>query len=235
MAEELYERTINCPICNREFTTKKMKTSAIRVAKRDEDFCPYYEGENPLFYGVFVCVHCGYAALESHFSNKKSQEDKKRIIDIITPRWNSRSYGEKRTLDEAIEVYKLALLCSNVLEEKSSVIGKICLRLSWFFRYKADEEERKFIEFTISSFEKAFTGERGNDDEYDEIARLYLLGELNRRLEKYSEAIMWFDKVLSHPHINKKRHIKLKARDQWSAAREQYKAYKSTWAIPQEV
>lgn len=230
MTEKLYEKTIGCPICNREFTTKKMRTSAIRVTKRDEDFCPYYEGENPLFYGVFVCVHCGYAALESNFS-KKSQEDKKRIIDLITPRWHSRSFGGTRTLDEAIEVYKLALLCCNVLEEKSSVIGKICLRLSWFSRYKADEEEKKFIEFTINSFEKAFTGERVSDDEYDEIAILYLLGELNRRIEKYDKAIMWFDKVLSHPHIKKKRHIEIKTRNQWRAARDQYKVYKNAAGI----
>lgn len=226
MIEELYERTIRCPICNREFTTKKLRTSAIRVLKRDEDFCPYYEGENPLFYGVFVCIHCGYAALEGDFS-KKTQEAKKRIIDIITPRWKTRSFGERRNLDEAIEVYKLALLCGNVLEDKNSTIGKLCLRLSWFYRYKGDlKEERKFVSFTIDSFEKAFTGERISGGEYDEIAMLYLLGELNRRVDNYNKSIIWFDKVLSHPHIKRKRHIEIKARDQWSLARNQYKAGK---------
>lgn len=226
MIEELYERTIRCPICSREFKTKKLRTSAIRVLKRDQDFCPYYEGENPLFYGVFVCVHCGYAAFEGSFS-KKSQDDKKKIIDIITPRWNSRSFGERRNLDEAIEVYKLALLCCNVLQDKNSEIGKVCLRLSWFYRYKGDvEEERKFTLFTIDLFEKAFTGERISGGEYDEIAMLYLLGELNRRVDNFNKSIMWFDKVLTHPQIKRKRHIEIKARDQWSLARTQYKALK---------
>lgn len=223
MTEALYEKTITCPICNREFVTKKVRTSAIRVSKRDQDFCPYYEGENPLFYGVFVCVHCGYALLEGSFLNRKS-EDKRKIIDIVTPRWHSRSFGEDRDIDEAIESYKLALLCCNILEERNSLIGTICLRLSWFYRYKKEyAEERKFIDFTIKSFEKAFTGERITNDEYDEIAILYLLGELNRRIENYNESIMWFDKVLSHPQIKKKRHIEIKAREQWSIARNQYK------------
>lgn len=228
MIEELYERTIRCPICNRDFVTKKLRTSAIRISKRDQDFCPYYDGENPLFYGVFVCIHCGYAAFEKSFSKKKP-DDKKRVIDIITPRWNSRSFGGKRSLDDAIETYKLALLCCNVLEGKNSEIGKVCLRLSWFYRYKGDvEKERKFIFFTINSFEKAFTGERINSDEYDEIAILYLLGELNRRVDNYNKSIMWFDKVLSHPQIKSKRHIEIKTREQWGLARAQHKAMKKT-------
>lgn len=226
MNEELYEKSVQCPVCNKEFVTKKVRTSAIRISKRDEDFCAYYERENPLFYGVFICYHCGYAALEGDFSKLKS-DDKEKIMNIITPKWHPRSYGGKRNLDEAIEVYKLALLCCNVLGEKDSLVGKICLRLSWFYRYKGDrEEEKKFIEFTINSFEKAYTGERITDDEYNEIAILYLLGELNRRVDNYSEAIMWFDKALSNPQIKRKRHIELKARDQWSVAREQYKKQK---------
>lgn len=225
MTEELYEKSILCPICNKKFTTKKVRTSAIRISKRDEDFCPYYEGENPLFYGVFVCNNCGYTALEGTFSKIKL-DDKEKIKNTITPKWQSRSYGGRRNLDEAIEVYKLALLCGNIIDEKSSIQGKICLRLSWFYRYKRDEEEKKFIEFTINSFEKAFTGERISNDEYDEIAILYLLGELNRRIGKYNKSIMWFDKALSNRQIKKKRHIELKARDQWSVAREQYKKQK---------
>lgn len=227
MNDELYERSIVCPICNKEFTTKKVRTSALRVSKRDEDFCPYYEGENPLFYGVFICYHCGYAALEGNFSKKRLEDDRRKIIDNITPRWNKRSYGEKRNLEEAIQVYKLGLLCSNILEEKNSIIGKICLRLSWFYRYRGEiEEEKKFIQYTIDSFEKSFTTERINDEEYDEIIILYLLGELDRQIGNYNEALKWFDKVLTHKDINKKRHIKIKAREQWSLTRTQYKDQK---------
>jgi uncharacterized protein (DUF2225 family) len=226
MNEELYVKSIQCPVCDGEFTTKKVRTSAIRVSKRDPDFCPYYESENPLFYSAFICNHCGYAALEGEFSNLK-HTDKEKVRNIITPKWYPRSYGGKRSLDEAIEVYKLALLCTNVLGGKDSLLGKICLRLSWFYRYKENiEEEKKFTQFTINSFEDAYTGERINDDEYDEISILYLLGELSRRVDNYSKSIMWFDKVLSNPQIKKKRHIELKARDQWSIAREQYKKQK---------
>lgn len=225
MKKDLYEKKIVCPVCSNNFTTKKVRTSAVRVSKRDKDFCPYYEGENPLFYGVFVCEHCGYAALEGSFS-KINLEDREKIKNVISPKWKSRNYGERRNIDEAIEVYKLALLCCEILGNKSSIQGKICLRLSWFYRYKNEKEEKKFIDFTIKSFEKAYTGERIDGNEYDEVVVLYLLGELNRRMENYSESIVWFDKALSNPEIKRKRHIELKARDQWSLAREEYKKEK---------
>ncbi|SKC75827.1 DUF2225 domain-containing protein [Maledivibacter halophilus] len=227
MSDGLYEKNIICPICNNKFTTKKVKTSAIRVSKRDTDFCPYYEGENPLFYGVFVCEHCGYAALEGGFSITKPEENKEKILNTISPKWNPRSYGGRRDIDEAIEAYKLALLCCDVLNEKSSIQGKLCLRLAWFYRYKNEKEEKKFIDFTINFFEKAYTGERISGNEDEEVIVLYLLGELNRRAEKFSKSIIWFDKTLSNPQIKRKRHIELKARDQWSLAREEYKKRKA--------
>lgn len=223
----LYDREINCPVCGIDFHTKKVRTSAIRVVKRDYDFCPYYKSENPLFYNVFVCPNCGYAALESTFS-KINDIEKEKIKKFITSRWKQRSYGGERSLDIAIEVYKLALICYQLLESNYSTIGKVCLRLAWFYRYTNDEREKEFLKFTINSFHKAYTDERLDKAEYDEVVILYLLGELNRRIGNYKDAIKWFDKALSHPEIKRKRHIELKARDQWSLTREEYNKVKSS-------
>ncbi|WIF94970.1 DUF2225 domain-containing protein [Caminicella sporogenes] len=221
LLDHFYDREIECPICKMKFTTKKVRTSAIRVIKRDEDFCPYYKSENPLFYNVFVCPNCGYAALESTFS-KINELEKEKIVKFITSRWKQRSYGKERNLEEAIQVYKLALICYQVSKSKYINIGKVCLRLAWFYRYMNDEREKEFLKFTIDAFQNVYTKERLDKEEYSEVVILYLLGELNRRVGNYKEAIKWFDKALSNPDIKKKRHIEIRAREQWRLAREEY-------------
>ncbi len=218
--DNLYNKQINCPVCGIDFDTKKVRTSAIRIVNRDEDFCPHYKSENPLFYSVYVCPNCGYAALESDFT-KISERNKEIIKKTISSKWNQRSYGEKRKLEDAIEVYKLALLNHQIIHSPKSTIGKLCLRLAWFYRYINNDREKEFIKYTIDSFYEAYTLERIDKEDYDEVIMLYLLGELNRRIGNYKEAVKWFDKALSNPDINRKRHIKLKARQQWSLAREE--------------
>ena len=113
----LYDKKVTCPVCNLTFHTKKVRTSTIRIKKRDTDFCIYYEGENPLFYEVFACPNCGYAALEKVFDDITPSQ-KQLIQSKISKQWVQRDLGQARTVQEAIEVYKLALLCSEVLNQR---------------------------------------------------------------------------------------------------------------------
>lgn len=43
--KELFDKTIKCPCCKQKFTTKKVRTSRLRVLKRDEDFLNHYASE----------------------------------------------------------------------------------------------------------------------------------------------------------------------------------------------
>ena len=67
---ELFDKKVECPICKTEFTTKKVRSSRLRLLKRDEDFFNHYETENPIKYNIFVCPNCGYSAYENKFDNK---------------------------------------------------------------------------------------------------------------------------------------------------------------------
>ncbi len=53
MSEALYDKEVKCPVCDMKFKTKKVKTSHVKVVKRDSDFCAYYKDENPTF---MVCM-----------------------------------------------------------------------------------------------------------------------------------------------------------------------------------
>ncbi len=226
MDKELYDKEVACPICRNKFSTKKVRTSAIRTLKRDTDFCVHYKTVNPYLYGVWVCPKCGYAATENKFNSlKKIQNDI--IKENITKYWIKREYGDKRSIDSAIVVYKLALYEGNLLEWEKSYIGGLCLKIAWLYRYKENEEaEYRFLQHALECFDYAFSKERFPIAGMDTATLAYLVGELNRKLEKYEEAISWFQRSLKDPQIKGKRLLENMTREQWRLAAEEYKKIK---------
>ena len=64
----MYFKEYKCPVCDHDFKTVRLKSNASALDKKDEDFCPYYKGLNPLHYEIIVCTECAYAASEIAFS-----------------------------------------------------------------------------------------------------------------------------------------------------------------------
>ncbi len=225
MSDSLYAKEIKCPICQNIFYTQRVKSSALRIEKRDSDFCVHYAGENPIYYGAYVCPLCGYAALESNFGDIELKA-KKAIQESIVSRWVQRDFGKKRTINEAIETYKLTLLCGQVARQKKGTLGGICLRLAWLYRYNHEEREIDFLKHATECFEEAYRYESLPIGGMDDVSITYLLGELNRRLGKYEDAIYWFNKAIGNPGIKQKKSLGIQAREQWGLAREQFKQLK---------
>ncbi|MBB6214614.1 hypothetical protein HNQ80_000697 [Anaerosolibacter carboniphilus] len=222
MINALYDKEITCPVCKNIFHTKKVRTSATRVEKRDTDFCTHYIGENPILYNVCVCPMCGYAALESNFGEINAT-GKKKIEESISRRWVQRSFGEERTVIEAIETYKLALLCSQILANKKGTLANICLRIAWLYRYLHHEKEFEFLTHAVGCFEQAFANEPLPIGNLDEVSLMYLIGELHRMIGNYEEAIEWFGKAISNPAIRGKKKIDTMTREQWKLAKDAFK------------
>ncbi|MGB3366640.1 MAG: DUF2225 domain-containing protein [Acidaminobacteraceae bacterium] len=222
MTSELIDKKLECPICNTHFTSKKVKRSKISVIKRHPDYYTEYGGENPTYYGVFVCPVCGYSAFEGNF-NDITENEKQIMIQAIGLQWKGRSYSNKRSIKDAIEAHKLALLAYDLRNYKSSIIGKIALRLSWFYREGGNIESESFYKkIVLERFQKAFLEERLDEKEDEEIVIMYIIGELLRCKGEFENAIKWYDKVLKNPTIKKKRHLEIRIRNQWSLAHEEY-------------
>lgn len=218
--DELYEKKIVCPICNKEFETKKVRTSRLRLIKRDEDFLSYYEGENPLKYNIYVCPNCGYSALESKFDSINNEE-KEVILREVTSKWNKRSYGDRRTIDEALETYKLALYIGELLDYKKIDLGSICLSIGWLYRIKEDQEqETRFLRLAKELFEESYYKESLVGTNMDELKLGYLIGEINRRLEDKEEALKWFNTALSNPSLGSNPMLEDMIREQWRLTKE---------------
>lgn len=214
---ELYDKKIKCPVCDVQFTTKKVRTSKLKLIKRDADFLSYYEGENPLFYNVFVCPNCGYAALDEKF-NKIKPREKEKIKNTISTKWNKQSFSDKRTVDEAIDAYKLALLSGEILEYSKYDLGNICLRLCWLNRIKEDkEEEDRFTILARDLYRQAYTTESIN---MGATTLSYLIGELSRQIEDIEESLNWFNTTLRSPDIKENVALEKMVREQWQLTKE---------------
>ncbi|MDR5658992.1 DUF2225 domain-containing protein [Serpentinicella sp. ANB-PHB4] len=221
MEKFLYDKEVECPICKNNFSTKKVRTRALRVQKRDEDFCVTYKDINPIYYHMWICPECGYSASESEFNNV-SKEQKEVFDDRVRKRWKKRAFGSDRSFEEAEESYKLAILTGQILKKSQGYIASLCLKLAWLYREQNHEKERDFLKYALSYFEDAYQNERFPIGGLDEVSLAYLVGELNRRVGDPKESISWYAKALDHPDIKKHRQIQLKAREQWRLAREQH-------------
>ncbi|HYE09748.1 MAG TPA: DUF2225 domain-containing protein [Patescibacteria group bacterium] len=220
MSEALYEKSIKCPICNNSFSTKRLRASACRVEKRDEDFCTFYKGYNPMHYEVLVCPHCGYAASENSFDNLSTNE-KNAIKEILSGKVINRSFCDERTINDALDSFKLALFIAEARSAKDSIIAGLSLKLSWIYREMKDEKESDFLQHALKYYKQAYDKEDLPLGNLDEISVQYLIGELSRRLSNLNDAIFWFNKAVSNPERKKNPRIEKMAREQWMVIKEQ--------------
>lgn len=217
--ESLYSKKFVCPVCDGKFSSKKVRTSAIRTISREADFYTKYVGDDPTWYEIIVCPNCGYSAFESGYQDL-SNAQKALLEKTIKPKWKQRDFGGERTLLEAIETHMLAMICYQVIAAKKTTLGKLCLRLAWLYRTQGDEKEMTFLDLAVRNLEEGYTNERLDEEKSNEINVMYLLGELNRRLGRYSEASRWFGLLIADPELKKIRHMNIKVREQMSQTRE---------------
>lgn len=222
MSEILYDKKYTCPICGNAFASKKMKSAACRVDRRDEDFCVVYKLDNPMHYEIIVCSHCGYAASENSFDNLSATE-KKQIMTMLAGKVVNRSFCGERTINDALDSFKLALFIAKQREAKRSTIAGLALKLAWIYREMKCDKEEGFLDYALQNYMEAYNTEELPLGNLDGISVQYLIGELSRRLGKYEEAIFWFNKAITNPERRSNPRIEKLARDQWQLAKEQSK------------
>ncbi|NMA66315.1 MAG: DUF2225 domain-containing protein [Clostridiaceae bacterium] len=201
----LYNSKTKCPVCESSIEFTKVKSRSIRLIKQDTDFCPWYEGENPVYYEAVICPECGYGAHVTTFE-KINRFEKTKIKEKITPRWKKRSFIGPRTIEKALEAFKIALMNLIASEANKSEVAKICLRIAWLHRYEGDEvQEKKFLEHALRNYKMAYQGEDLSEGKFDEYVCMFIIGELSKRLGKLDESSQWLSRLItSYSDPNKK-------------------------------
>lgn len=214
--EPLFRVKVNCLYCEKIFETSRVRPSFKRSTGTDTDFCIHYKDINPEYYVVRVCQFCGYSSTEN-FSETLSAVQRIAFEEKVKNNWSMRDYTGERNWEEALQTYKLALVCAQVRGEKIRVIAGLLHHIAWLYREKGNVElETKFLEFALKAYVTLYESEAS---ELNNARLMYLMGELNRRLGKYNDAVKWFGKVINDKRIMDAAMIKA-SRDQWATTRE---------------
>lgn len=228
--EPLYDKKIECPFCHNLFTSKKVRSRFVKPIKAESDFGPIYKKDdrnNPLYYYVTVCPHCGFSFTED-FSHLIGQAARNKVQTEITAKMDKMTdFCGERSIEQAVRAYKLAIYAGQLVKEKHIVFANLCLRLAWLQRNAANkDEERRFLQLAASEYEQSYMHSDFNTETTPEMSILYLIGELSRRLGKFNEAIKYFTKVLEHPDRSRYMKYTTLARQQWKAAVDEYRENK---------
>ena len=219
----LYDKKIDCLCCGNTFTSKKVRTSRLRLLKRDEDLLNHYKGINPIKYAIFICPKCGYAASES-----KHEKIRKRDITIIkeniTPKWNPRNLGDVRSNEMAVEIYKLALFQGSLLNYSNLDIGSISLNIGWLYRFMSNEkEEKRFLKIARDKFIEAYNKESLLGTNMDDTKLSYLIAELSYKIEDIETSNKWFIASIQSPGMKLNPVLNDMARDRWRLIKDKIK------------
>ena len=227
-ADFLFDKKVQCPVCDNEFKTKTVKTGKPHLIGSDPDLRPKYQGIDSVKYDVIVCPHCGYGALSRFFSYMTTHQAKL-IHDNISVNFKGLAQtGDTYTYDEAIARYKLALLNTVIKKAKVSERAYTCLKLAWLYRGKAEnlkpeepdyskqkeecaKNEKEMLLNAYEGFVMSVSRELFPICGMDETTLDYLMANLARQVGKNDDALRILSKILVSNTANPK--IKDKARD----------------------
>jgi len=229
----IFDKSYTCPVCDKEFKSKIVKTGKVKLISADSDLRPKYQTVDSLKYDAIVCPNCGYAALNRFFNYMTSIQAKLIREQISASFKGLETEGDSYTYDESIARHKLALVNTIVKKSKLSERAYTCLKTAWLLRGKREafieekgqelteadketikilqNEETAFLTNAYEGFSEAFSKEMFPMCGMDEHTTTYLVADLAKRIGKYDEASRWISRVLIARDANER--IKLKARE----------------------
>lgn len=206
----LFDKKIECPICDHSFKIKVVKGSKLRRLLPEQDLRPRFMYIDTLKYDVYSCPYCGYTAMSRYFS-QIAPVYRKMIKDGVCSKFKPAS-GNKDELpvkyeyEFAIDRYKLALYNTMVKNSAISEKSYTCLKIAWLYRgmieemlasgeaessskiKKAKKEEHTFYEQAYEGFVQAVASEMPPICGMDLNTVDLLIAAMAFRLEKYDIA-----------------------------------------------
>ena len=237
----ILDKTVECPICEKKFTTKMMKSGKAKLLGTDLDLRTKYEGLDATKYDAVRCSHCGFSALSRYFVRLTPTQTKMIKENICSRVKITESGDEIYSYEEAIERYKLTLACAVVKQAKASEKGYICLKSAWLLRGYAEKleadgeltaekkaelqaEEMEYLKNAYEGFAAARASENFPVAGMDEMTVDYLLAVLAFEIGNIQVASSMISRVLTAPGAGQR--MKDKARDLKEMIVEKIKAEK---------
>lgn len=211
-----------CPLCNNGFHVTRVR-SKLRTVRQDTDFNVVYEQINPLYYAIWFCHYCGYAAQDSVFSEILDLQSIKikKFLDNCNV---TIDFPGIRSREQAILLFKLAIFQSELIDAKSSRLAGLYLRLAWLYREAEDSAmEEMALEKALEYYEVASSKENFPIGNMNEVTVDYLMAQLQYRLGKTDLAARGFSRIISSAAAKSEKRILEMARDAWNEIKEKRK------------
>lgn len=224
----VFDKTYSCPVCDREFKAKTVKSGKVKLLSLDFDLRPKYHLFDPLKYDAIICPYCGYAALNRFFKYVTSTQAVLIKKNISASFKGVNDSADIYSYDDAIMRHKLSLVNAIVKKSKTSERAYTCLKTAWVIRGKLEsipedspeygkteeslqKEELEFIRNAYEGFSEAYNKENFPMCGMDETTIDLLMADLARRIGRTDEAGRWISRVLISREASER--IKQRARD----------------------
>jgi uncharacterized protein (DUF2225 family) len=227
MSQPLWNKKLQCPFCNGEFETTRVRPSALRVKEKWTDLGVLYEGQSPYFYAITVCPHCQVSARNEAWDKLNPSYEPKLREFSKTARLQAHkpdifTLGEA-TVEQAVKRHELAIACHKLrAHSEAGELAGLLIHIVWIRRLNGDAEgERKALAAAVEAYKYFY--EKGNKlpEKLGEPGVLYLIGELLRRQGEFREARNYFAKALSSKELEAFPNIEAQLREQMLVAKDQ--------------
>jgi uncharacterized protein (DUF2225 family) len=227
LSEPIWLKEVKCAACDAVFKTPRVKSSHLKVKLGESDFHKVYEGVNPLFFAITVCPECNYAQRNDDFDNV-TLEYHPEIIAIakaIKSSGKNIKFPESDgiSMEQAVKKHLLAItFYKHWKPENPLAIAGLYMHIVWMHREaKMADKEKEYLLFALEYYIKTFEKGVSIPEKIGVPGIMYLIGELNRMLGKYPEAVNWFSKTVKADTIGNFPNIEHMARDAWEKITEE--------------
>lgn len=223
----LLDKTAECPVCNKKFSFRAVRTGKARPIGQDQDLRTKFDKFDPAKYDVIVCPYCGYGVLTKYFAPLPAAQVKL-LREGIVGKVQGVPNNPILSYDDAIQRYQLALASSIVKRAKDSEKAYVCLKMGWIIRGKKEtlpadtpdydavmkqlnDDEDEALKTAFDGFVNARQKESFPIAGMDEITIDYLLAVLSARFKQFDTAQKMIAGILMNRTANNR--IKDRARD----------------------
>lgn len=225
MVSLFYNEQTTCPNCNASFQVIKVRASKCLILERESDFNNCYQDVNPLWYSIWVCPQCQYAAPGDTFNMPLNTQEKPRVTKgLAILKGQEPDFGVERGPEVALRSMELAIRTAQLKQGPPEIFATLFLKAAWLCRHLANNQlEQKYLEEALKYYKQAFEQGRDHDGKSSSLRQMYMIGELHRRLGFYNQAVQWFSRLVSLPEIKDDPLIGRLARQQWLVAKDESK------------
>lgn len=215
----IYDKTYKCPVCEKDFTNKTVRSSRLRTERVDYDLRPVHSIIDQVKYDIIACPKCGYAAL-SRYHGTHSNKQLAMIREIISSRIQLPEWSEHIcTYEEARIRYQLAIANAVAGKAKASEKAYLCLKSAWLIRGETESlrgtadgtttritanenEEKGLLKQALQGFIKARESEHFPIAGMDEKTLDYMLAALYYSQDMLRECARFVGMILVNPYIS---------------------------------